>query len=97
VPWAPQAAVLRHAAVGAFVTHSGWGSVTEGMAGGVPMACRPFFGDQLMNARAVLLQGWGRRLLHSREICAGREEEKRTTAARREVTDVDDVSVYDFN
>jgi hypothetical protein len=30
-------------------------------------------------------------------ICAGREEEKRTTAARREVTDVDDVSIYGFN
>lgn len=53
VPWAPQAAVLRHPAVGAFVTHSGWGAVVEGMAGGVPMACRPFFGDQQMNARAV--------------------------------------------
>ncbi|WVZ49734.1 hypothetical protein U9M48_001065 [Paspalum notatum var. saurae] len=53
VPWAPQGAVLRHQAVGAFVTHSGWGSVVEGMAGGVPMACRPFFGDQMMNARDV--------------------------------------------
>ncbi|KAL5205483.1 hypothetical protein ABZP36_033692 [Zizania latifolia] len=53
VPWAPQAAVLRHPAVGAFVTHSGWGAVLEGMSGGVPMVCRPFFGDQLMNARAV--------------------------------------------
>ena len=53
VPWAPQAAVLRHHAVGAFVTHSGWGSVVEAMSAGVPMACRPFFGDQMMNARAV--------------------------------------------
>jgi hypothetical protein len=53
VPWAPQAAVLRHPSVGAFVTHSGWGSVVEGMSGGVPMACRPFFGDQQMNARDV--------------------------------------------
>ncbi|KAF8664169.1 hypothetical protein HU200_054917 [Digitaria exilis] len=43
VPWAPQDAVLRHASVGAFVTHAGWGSVTEAMSGGVPM----------MNARAV--------------------------------------------
>ncbi|KAF8667274.1 hypothetical protein HU200_052943 [Digitaria exilis] len=58
VPWAPQAAVLRHAAVGAFVAHSGWGSVVERMAGGVPMACRPFFGDQRMNARAVE-EVWG--------------------------------------
>ncbi|KAF8668663.1 hypothetical protein HU200_051842 [Digitaria exilis] len=53
VPWAPQDAVLRHASVGAFVTHAGWGSVTEAMSGGVPMVCRPFFGDQQMNARAV--------------------------------------------
>ncbi|KAF0909171.1 hypothetical protein E2562_032220 [Oryza meyeriana var. granulata] len=53
VPWTPQAAVLRHPAVGAFVTHSGWGSVVEGMSGGVPMVCRPFFGDQHMNARDV--------------------------------------------
>ncbi|KAL6856290.1 hypothetical protein ACP4OV_019092 [Aristida adscensionis] len=60
VPWAPQAAVLRHPAVGAFVTHSGWGSVVEAMSGGVPMLCRPFIGDQLMNARAVeRLWGFG--------------------------------------
>lgn len=58
VPWAPQVAVLRHAAVGAFVTHAGWGSVMEGVASGVPMACRPFFGDQRMNARSVA-HVWG--------------------------------------
>ncbi|CAN6227914.1 unnamed protein product [Urochloa humidicola] len=58
VPWTPQAAVLRHRAVGAFVAHSGWGAVVEGMSGGVPMACRPFFGDQQMNARAVA-EMWG--------------------------------------
>lgn len=53
VPWAPQADVLRHASVGAFVTHAGWASVLEGVCGGVPMACRPFFSDQRMNARLV--------------------------------------------
>ncbi|CAN6300411.1 unnamed protein product [Urochloa humidicola] len=58
VPWAPQVAVLRHAAVGAFVTHAGWASVMEGVASGVPMACRPFFGDQRMNARSVAAV-WG--------------------------------------
>jgi hypothetical protein len=30
--WAPQVAVLRHAAVGAFVTHCRWGTVTEAAA-----------------------------------------------------------------
>ncbi|CAL5046511.1 unnamed protein product [Urochloa decumbens] len=58
VPWAPQVAVLRHDAVGAFVTHAGWASVMEGVASGVPMACRPFFGDQRMNARSVATV-WG--------------------------------------
>ncbi|KAF0902012.1 hypothetical protein E2562_011838 [Oryza meyeriana var. granulata] len=53
VPWAPQVGVLRHASVGAFVTHAGWASVMEGVSSGVPMACRPFFGDQQMNARSV--------------------------------------------
>ncbi|RLM54605.1 hypothetical protein C2845_PM10G05090 [Panicum miliaceum] len=47
-------AVLRHASVGAFVTHAGWASVLEG----VSMACRPFFGDQRMNARSVA-SVWG--------------------------------------
>lgn len=53
VPWAPQVGVLRHASTGAFVTHAGWASVLEGLSNGVPMACRPFFGDQTMNARSV--------------------------------------------
>ncbi|XP_040381184.1 anthocyanidin 3-O-glucosyltransferase-like [Oryza brachyantha] len=53
VPWSPQVGVLRHASVGAFVTHAGWASVMEGVSSGVPMACRPFFGDQRMNARSV--------------------------------------------
>ncbi|XP_037436732.1 anthocyanidin 3-O-glucosyltransferase-like [Triticum dicoccoides] len=58
VPWAPQAAVLRHASVGAFVTHAGWASVLEGVSAGVPMACRPFFTDQKMNAQLVA-RVWG--------------------------------------
>ncbi|XP_072979516.1 anthocyanidin 3-O-glucosyltransferase 7-like [Typha angustifolia] len=53
VGWAPQMEVLRHVAVGAFVSHCGWNSVVESITGAVPMVCRPFFGDQHMNARAV--------------------------------------------
>ncbi|XP_074580730.1 anthocyanidin 3-O-glucosyltransferase 7-like [Curcuma longa] len=58
VSWAPQQDVLRHAAVGAFITHCGWNSVLEAMASGVPMICRPFFGDQMLNARTLSLV-WG--------------------------------------
>nr|AKN80395.1 anthocyanidin 3-O-glucosyltransferase [Tulipa fosteriana] len=53
VAWTPQASVLRHAAVGVFVTHCGWNSVMESVTSGVPMVCRPFFGDQKINARFV--------------------------------------------
>ncbi|KAL6312220.1 hypothetical protein AAG906_020381 [Vitis piasezkii] len=53
VPWAPQLQVLGHASVGVFVTHCGWNSVTESIVCGVPMICRPFFGDQNLNRRMV--------------------------------------------
>lgn len=53
VPWAPQSKLLAHTAVGAFLTHCGWNSVMESITGGVPMLCRPFFGDQQLNRQLV--------------------------------------------
>ncbi|GFQ01834.1 UDP-glycosyltransferase 78d2 [Phtheirospermum japonicum] len=53
VPWAPQPQVLGHKSVGAFVTHCGWNSILESIAGVVPMICRPFLGDQRLNGRMV--------------------------------------------
>ncbi|CAL5010402.1 unnamed protein product [Urochloa decumbens] len=44
--WCPQERVLRHGAVGCFVTHCGWNSACEGLAAGVPMVCWPVFADQ---------------------------------------------------
>lgn len=53
VSWAPQSQVLAHPSVGVFVSHCGWNSILESVAGGVPMICRPFFGDQTLNSRMV--------------------------------------------
>ncbi|XP_062119753.1 anthocyanidin 3-O-glucosyltransferase 7-like isoform X2 [Humulus lupulus] len=57
VAWAPQRNILSHKSVGVFVSHCGWNSLLESIAGGVPMICRPFFGDQRINGR-MIEDGW---------------------------------------
>ncbi|XP_055823021.1 kaempferol 3-O-beta-D-galactosyltransferase-like [Solanum dulcamara] len=53
VPWAPQVQVLGHSSIGVFINHSGWNSVLESIASGVPIICRPFFGDHHLNSWMV--------------------------------------------
>ncbi|KAM0846002.1 hypothetical protein ACQ4PT_055968 [Festuca glaucescens] len=52
--WAPQVAILRHPAVGWFMTHCGWNSTLEAVAAGVPMLAWPMAADQFVNARLLV-------------------------------------------
>ncbi|XP_059286476.1 kaempferol 3-O-beta-D-galactosyltransferase-like [Lycium ferocissimum] len=53
VPWAPQVQVLEHSSTGVFINHGGCNSVLESIASGVPIICRPFFGDHHLNSWMV--------------------------------------------
>uniref|UniRef100_K4A0T5 Glycosyltransferase n=1 Tax=Setaria italica TaxID=4555 RepID=K4A0T5_SETIT len=53
VAWAPQRDVLRHRAMGCFLTHAGWNSTLEAVVAGVPTVCRPISSDQQTNSRFV--------------------------------------------
>ncbi|KAJ4745875.1 Glycosyltransferase [Rhynchospora pubera] len=52
--WAPQLAILAHAAIGAFVTQCGWNSIQEATAAGVPMLTWPLAYEQFINEKLLV-------------------------------------------
>ncbi|KAJ4960653.1 hypothetical protein NE237_020563 [Protea cynaroides] len=60
--WAPQVLILRHRAVGSFLTHCGWNSVLEGIAAGVPLLAWPMTADQFADARLLEEVGVGEKV-----------------------------------
>ncbi|KAI7815625.1 UDP-glucuronosyltransferase [Rhyzopertha dominica] len=57
--WVPQQDVLRHPNVKLFITQGGLQSVEEGIYSHVPMVAIPFYSDQHLNARRLVLKGIG--------------------------------------
>ncbi|KAF7808998.1 UDP-glycosyltransferase 89A2-like [Senna tora] len=52
--WVPQAAILSHGAVGGFLSHCGWNSVSEALVAGVMILGWPMEADQFVNAKLLV-------------------------------------------
>ncbi|KAL1196623.1 UDP-glycosyltransferase 89A2 [Cardamine amara subsp. amara] len=52
--WVSQLAVLRHVAVGGFLSHCGWNSVLEGLTSGAVILGWPMEADQFVNAKLLV-------------------------------------------
>ncbi|GLT36238.1 hypothetical protein SLA2020_106300 [Shorea laevis] len=57
--WVKQQGILAHPAIGGFVSHCGWNSVTEAAQQGIPVLAWPLHGDQRVNADVVEKAGLG--------------------------------------
>ncbi|KAL9680705.1 hypothetical protein QQ045_012484 [Rhodiola kirilowii] len=54
VLWAPQREVLKHKAVGCYLSHCGWNSITEAIRFQKKLLCYPLAGDQFLNCKYVV-------------------------------------------
>ncbi|XP_047312600.1 UDP-glucosyltransferase 29-like [Impatiens glandulifera] len=72
--WVPQGNILIHESIGGFISHCGWGSLTEAMGFGVPIIAIPVQYDQPINAKLVVKAGVGAEVHRDEEGGLKREE-----------------------
>ena len=56
-----------------YLTHCGWGSITEAITSKTPLICVPVFGDQPENARTVLKKNIGVRIYDTTNLGVPKE------------------------
>ncbi|CAL9116008.1 unnamed protein product [Musa textilis] len=52
--WVPQRDILAHRAVGGYVVHCGWNSVTEAVCSGVPLITWPLHSEQFVTEKLLV-------------------------------------------
>ncbi|KAK1578560.1 hypothetical protein Q3G72_031213 [Acer saccharum] len=52
--WVPQSMILKHRAVGSYLSHLGWGSLFDGLMGGVLLLTWPMRPDHFMNKQLIV-------------------------------------------
>ncbi|XP_022154325.1 UDP-glycosyltransferase 82A1 [Momordica charantia] len=87
VSWAPQREILRHRAVGCYLTHCGWNSIMEAIECRKRLLCFPVAGDQFLNCGYVVkvwriglkLNGFGEKEVEEgvRKVMEGDEMKER--------------------
>ncbi|RWW53302.1 hypothetical protein BHE74_00040220 [Ensete ventricosum] len=83
--WVPQREILAHRAVGGYVVHCGWNSVTEAVYSGMPIITWPLHSEQFVNEKLLVdVLGVARSMLEGFKSVVEGEKElvKAETVAR---------------
>ncbi|XP_072989017.1 UDP-glycosyltransferase 92A1-like [Typha latifolia] len=77
--WAPQARILAHESLAAFLSHCGWNSLLESLCCGIPIIAWPLSADQFYNAK-MMAEEWG--------VCVEVARGKRAKLEKKKVVEV---------